>query len=101
YRALPAAERAKYAREAGSDSAGWRARSPLLAATKVPAPVLVLQTNEHGAPDSSSAAAYAHARSDQQLFIEARIGAQGGKVFTRRDALRVTQDFLNRRLRHP
>jgi pimeloyl-ACP methyl ester carboxylesterase len=101
YRALPAAERGTYAREAGSDSAGWRARSPLLVAGKIPAPVLVLQTNEPGAPDSTSAAAFAHARGDQQLFIEARIGAQGSKPFMRRDALRVAQDFLARRLRHP
>ena len=101
YRALPADARPAYVREAGSDSAGWRARAPLLVATKVPVPVLVLQTNEKGAPDSSSAAAYAHLRSDQQLFIESRIGAQGGKPFMRRDALRVAQDFLNRRLRQP
>jgi len=101
YRALPADAREKYVREAGSDSAGWRARSPLAAAARIPAPVLVLQTNEPGAPDSTSAQVFAHARSDQQLFIEARIGAQGGKPFLRRDALRVAQDFLNRRLKHP
>ena len=101
YRALAPAAREKYVREAGSDSAGWRARSPLAAAAGIPAPVLVLQTNEPGAPDSTSAQAFAHVRSDQQLFIEARIGAQGGKPFLRRDALRVAQDFLNRRLKHP
>ena len=101
YRALPADAREKYVREAGSDSAGWRARSPLAAAARIPAPVLVLQTNEPGAPDSTSAQAFAHVRSDQQLFIEARIGAQGGKAFMRRDALRVAMDFLNRRLKHP
>ena len=101
YRALPPAERGTYVREAGSDSAGWRARSPLLAAVKTRAPVLVLQTNEPGAPDSLSAAAFVHARSDQQLFVEARLGAQGGKPFLRRDAVRVALDFLNRRLRHP
>jgi len=48
-----------------------------------------------------SAAAFVHARSDQQLFVEARLGAQGGKPFLRRDAVRVALDFLNRRLRHP
>ena len=101
YRALPAEAREKYVREAGSDSAGWRARSPLAVAGRIPSPVLVLQTNEPGTPDSTSAQAFAHVRSDQQLFIEARIGAQGGKPFMRRDALRVAQDFLNRRLRHP
>jgi len=101
YRSLQADAREKYVREAGSDSAGWRARSPLAVAGRIAAPVLVLQTNEQGAPDSTSAAAFAHVRSDQQLFIEARIGAQGGRPFMRRDALRVAQDFLNRRLKHP
>jgi hypothetical protein len=101
YRALPATARQAYVREAGSDSAGWRARSPLNVAAKIPAPVLVLQTNEKGAPDSTSAAAFAHVRSDQQLFIEARIGQQGPRPFMRRDAARVAQDFLNRRLKHP
>ena len=101
YRALPADARPAYVREAGSDSAGWRARSPLLFASKLAAPVLVLQTNDAGAPDSASAQAFVHARSDQQLFIEARIGRQEGRPFQRRDALRVAQDFLRRRLQHP
>jgi len=101
YRALPADARPAYVREAGSDSAGWRARSPLLVASKLAAPVLVLQTNEASAPDSASAQAYVHARSDQQLFVEARIGHQEGRPFQRRDALRVAQDFLRRRLQHP
>jgi len=101
YRALPAEARPAYVREAGSDSAGWRARSPLLVASKLAAPVLVLQTNDAGLPDSASAQAFVHARSDQQLFIEARIGHQEGRSFQRRDALRVAQDFLRRRLQHP
>jgi hypothetical protein len=101
YRALPAAERKAYAREAGSDSAGWRARSPLIAAVSVPGPVLVLQTNEPSAPDSASAQAYVRLRTDQQLFVEARIGRQEARPFLRRDALRVATDFLNRRLHHP
>ena len=101
YRALPADARKKYVREAGSDSAGWRARSPLIVATKVPAPVLVLQTNEASAPDSASAHAFANARSDQQLFIESRIGRQGSRPFMSRDAVRVGQEFLRRRLHHP
>jgi len=101
YRALPADARRKYVREAGSDSAGWRARSPLIVATKVPVPVLVLQTNEASAPDSASAQAFANARSDQQLFIESRIGRQGSRPFMSRDAVRVGQEFLRRRLHHP
>jgi len=101
HRALPAAEREAFVREAGRDSAGWRARSPLLMATKITAPVMVLQTDEPGAPDSTSAAAFVHARSDQQLFVEARVGNQSGRAFMTRDAVRVGQDFLRRRLRHP
>lgn len=101
YRALPADARQDYVREAGSDSAGWRARSPLIAATRIPSPVLVLQTNEASAPDSASAQAFAQARSDQQLFIESRIGRQGSRAFVGRDAVRVAQDFLKRRLHHP
>ena len=101
YRALPADARRKYVREAGSDSAGWRARSPLIVATKIPVPVLVLQTNEASAPDSASAQAFANARSDQQLFIESRIGRQGNRPFMSRDAVRVGQEFLRRRLHHP
>jgi len=101
YRALPEGERGRYVREAGSDSAGWRARAPLLMATKMTAPVLVLQTNEPGAPDSTSAAAFVRARGDQQLFIESRVGRQLGKPFLRHDAVRLAQDFLRRRLRDP
>ena len=101
YRTLPADARQKYVREAGSDSAGWRARSPLLLATKVPSPVLVLQTNEASAPDSASAQAFANSRSGQQLFVESRIGRQGTRPFMSRDAVRVGQDFLKRRLHRP
>ena len=101
YRALPPDARERYVREAGSDSAGWRARAPLLVASKLTAPVLVLQTNEHGAPDSTSAQAYVHARNDQKLFVEARVGRQESRLFLRRDAQRVALDFLDRRLRHP
>jgi hypothetical protein len=63
--------------------------------------VLVLQTNEASAPDSASAQAFANARSDQQLFIESRIGRQGSRPFMSRDAVRVGQEFLRRRLHHP
>jgi len=101
YRALPADARQQFVREAGSDSAGWRARTPLLMATKLPAPVMVLQTSESSAPDSAAAEAYAHARDDQKLFIEARIGRQSKGPFQSRDAIRLAQDFLRRRLQHP
>ena len=101
YRSLPADARQDYVREAGSDSAGWRARSPLIAALKLSSPVLVLQTSEASAPDSAAAQAFVHARSDQQLFVEARIGRQGSRAFMGRDAARVAQDFLKRRLHRP
>ena len=102
WRALPAETKSKFVREAGSDSAGWRARSPLLMATKVPGPVMVLQTSDSSAPDSAAAEAYAHARDDQKLFVEARIGRQGKTApFATRDAVRLANDFLRRRLQHP
>ena len=101
YRAMPANARQQYVREAGSDSAGWRVRSPLLVASKLAGPVMVLQTSASSAADSASAEAYAHARSDQKLFIEARIGRQGKTAFATRDAVRLAQDFLRRRLQHP
>src|SRR5262249_33534740 len=101
YRTLSTDAREEFVREAGRDSAGWRARSPLAAAEKIPPPVLVLQTTETSAPDAGAAQAFAQVRSDRQLFIEARIGAQEGRPFTRRDAQRVALDFLNRRFGAP
>src|SRR5262249_3009955 len=52
YRTLSTDAREEFVREAGRDSAGWRARSPLAAAEKIPPPVLVLQTTETSAPDA-------------------------------------------------
>jgi len=97
YRAMAAGDQQHYVREASRDSAAWRARSPLAAADKIAAPVLVLQTTEPGTPDAGAAEAFAHVRSDRQLYIESRIGAQEGRPFLRRDAQRVTLDFLKRR----
>ena len=99
YRALPAAEQAAYVLASGSDSAAWRARSPLAVATRITVPVLVLQTDEPGAPDAAAAQAFAESRADQKLFIEARISASEGHPFHKRDASRVAHDFLARRTR--
>jgi pimeloyl-ACP methyl ester carboxylesterase len=101
YRALPDSARAAFAREAGRDSAGWRARSPLDAARRVRAPVLVLQTSEPGAPPAAPAEAYAAARAARGLPVESRIGGREPRPLLRRDTSRLAQDFLSRHLRKP
>ena len=102
YRAMAADERAAYVRDAGADSAAWRARSPLAGAVRMRPPVLLLQTGEAGAPASAGPAqAFERLRSEQGLYIEARIHGQQPSPFMRRDAQRVALDFLARRTRHP
>jgi pimeloyl-ACP methyl ester carboxylesterase len=102
YRAMAADQRAAYVREAGADSAAWRARSPLAGAVRVPPPVLLLQTGEAGAPASAGPAqAYERLRTGQGLYVEARINGQQPAPFMRRDAQRVALDFMARRTRHP
>ena len=100
YRALPDSARAGYVRAAGRDSAGWRARSPLAVATRIAAPVLVLQSLESRVP-VAPAQAFAAARAEKKLFIEARLSATEPKPFHHRDAVRVALDFLARRTHRP
>ncbi len=101
FRALPEGARAAFLREAGRDSAGWRARSPLVSAAGIPAAVLVLQTSEPGAPPAEAAEAYAAARAVRGLPVESRIGAREPRPLLRRDALRLAQEFLKRQLQQP
>jgi hypothetical protein len=101
YRALPEAERAAFVREAGRDSAAWRARSPLASATLVAPAVLVLQTAEAGAPPAAPAEAYAAERAARGLAVESRISAREPRPLRRPDAVRLAHDFLQRRLRQP
>ncbi len=101
YRALAAPGREAYVREAGRDSAGWKARSPLAVAARITAPVLVLQTSDSSAPDVAAAEAFAAVRAGKQLAVETRIGAREQRPFRRNEAVRVALDFLARRLRRP
>ena len=99
YRALDERGRADFVREAGRDSAAWRARSPLASATASGTPVLVLQTSESATP--AAAAAFAAARLGKQLPVESRISNQEPRPIWRTDAARLGLDFLARRLRRP
>ena len=102
YRALPDTARARFVREAGTDSAAWRARSPLIVAARIQAPVLVLHSTEPSAPPAEPARAFVEARGGRALPTESRIGAgEGGRPFARRDYVRVAHEFLTRRLRQP
>ena len=84
--------------EAGADSAAWRARSPLLDADRISAPVLVL----HGEKDRNVPAAQAHA------FVAAleKRGAPVESHFSAADhqlplseVQRAVVEFLSRRLK--
>jgi dienelactone hydrolase len=101
YRALPEPARAAYVRSAGRDSAAWRARSPLAVATRIAAPVLVLQTLDSGIGSPAAAQAFADARTGRQLYVEARLDGVEPRPFRRHDALRVALDFLARRTHKP
>jgi dienelactone hydrolase len=103
YRELPAAGRAAFVRAVGADSAGWRARSAALVATKVTAPVLILHTAGMPAWSVATAEAFMMARAARDLPGESRI--EGGTspasagAGPRRDATRLAIDFLTRRFR--
>ena len=101
YRSLPEPARAAYARAAGRDSADWRARSPLVAATHIGSPVLVLQSLESGIRDTAPAEAFAAERAGQQLYVEARLNGVEPNPFRHHDAVRVALDFLARRTHRP
>jgi hypothetical protein len=101
WRALPDSVRAGFVREAGRDSAGWRARSPLASATRIAPAVLVLQTSEPGAPPAAPAEAYAAERAERGLPVESRIGPREARALQRRDAVRLANEFLARKLQGP
>lgn len=101
YRALPGPERAAFVREAGRDSAGWRARSPVAVAERIAAPVLVLQSDEARLAAPEPAEAFAALRANRDLYIEARLSPREPHPLRRPDATRVALDFIARRTRHP
>ena len=101
YRALGSDAREAFAREAGRDSASWRARSPLAAAAHIAAPVLVLQTEDAPAPETAAAREFAAIRSEKGLPVESRMNEPSGRAFQRQEAVRLAIDYLARRLKRP
>ncbi len=83
--------------EAGRDSAGWKARSPLVVATKLGATVMIL----HGAKDDVAPVEAARAM-DRALtanggHVERIEAPNGGHRLTPRDGSRPALEFLTRR----
>jgi pimeloyl-ACP methyl ester carboxylesterase len=100
YRALPEDGRAAFVREAGRDSAGWRARSPLSVAQRITAPVLVVQSAEAKLPASAPAAAFVAARTTRKLPVEAHISALAPQPLDSAELPALAFDFLTRRTQH-
>ena len=100
YRGAPADLREAIVSECGRDSAAWRARSPLLEAAKVKAPVLIL----HGEADPRAPAAQAHAFHQALLKAgapaEAKFFPGAGHALLDREADRAAVEFLARQLAH-
>jgi pimeloyl-ACP methyl ester carboxylesterase len=100
YRALPEVGRAAFVREAGRDSAGWRARSPLSVAQRITAPVLVVQSAEAKLPASAPAHAFVSLRTARKLPVEAHISALEPQPLDSADLPPLVFDFLARRTQH-
>jgi pimeloyl-ACP methyl ester carboxylesterase len=85
--------------EAGSDSAAWRARSPLLAARSVKVPVLIF----HGGKDTqvpvAQANAYAAAIQSGGGTATVEVLPNGGPVVPATFTLRRATDFLGERFK--
>ncbi len=98
YRQASADDRRTLVAEAGRDSAAWRARSPLVAADKLAATVLVL----HGAKDEvapvEASRAMAMALTAHGGHVERGEAASGSHRLNPRDGSRLALEFLARRL---
>ena len=85
--------------EAGRDSAAWRDRSPLLQASRISAPVLVL----HGELDRNVPAAQAHALvaalEQHGTPVESHFSPGAGHLIPPTEVQRVALEFLQRRLK--
>ncbi len=85
--------------EAGRDSAGWRARSPVFGVRTLRAPVLLL----HGEKDTNVPAAQAHGFVDALTAaggtVDARFFPNGGHLLAAGAIERLTFEFLDQRLR--
>ena len=102
YRAASPEIRKAFVAEAGSDSAGWKARSPLLQAEKIAAPVLVLQSADAPFAAPEPAEAFAARRLARDLFIESRLSPRESAPLRRNDVQRIVLSFAGRRTsQHP
>jgi hypothetical protein len=98
YRGRAAADQAAYAAAAGRDSSAWQARSALAVATRITAPVLILQTQDARMGDPAPAEAFAAARSARDLYVETRLSSREPRPLRRTDVTRLALGFLGRRL---
>ena len=87
-----------YAQLAGSDSSAWSARSALIAAPRIPSPVLVLHGEQDPAAPIAQARAYVEVlkRSGTKVEIASPAGAAGARPFGQ--AANVGIDFVERRV---
>lgn len=97
FRAMPEAGRRAFVAQAGSDSAAWRARSPLAAAQRIAAPILVLRTGEAKPDELTSAQAFIAKRAEKQLYVESRWSEPGKPPMRRQEATRIALGFADRR----
>ena len=91
-RAADPATRSNIVTEAGSDSAAWRARSPLLMAAAPKAKLLVIFGGDSAAP-IDPALAYVAARAAAGAPADTLYGRPGSRRF-RKDPVRTALDFL-------
>ncbi len=84
--------------EAGPDSAAWRERSPLLAASKVKAAVLVLQGERDRNVPAGQAHAWADALKAAGVPVEARFFPAAEHRLPRSETRRLAHAFLRRTL---
>lgn len=98
YRAKPAAERQAFVAQAGTDSAAWRARSPMEAATRIAVPVLVLKTGDASASAVAPAEAFVARRAAKELYVESRWSAQEHTPLRQHEVTRIVLGFAERRV---
>lgn len=97
YRAKPETERRAFVAQAGTDSAAWRARSPMEAATRIAVPVLVLKTGDASAAAVAPAEAFIARRAARKLYIESRWSAQEHMPMRQQEVTRIVLGFAERR----
>jgi dipeptidyl aminopeptidase/acylaminoacyl peptidase len=97
YRALDETGRLAFRGAAGSDSAAWRTRSALVAATRPNVPVLLVQSMEAGATDVAPATAYEAARRAKGLPVELRLSPREPRPLRKPDVQRIVLGFAERR----